>query len=128
MADILFIHNNFPAQFGFLAKALVAAGHRCAAIASGTGTAVEGVRLIRWGSKRSSTPDLLPAATRIEAEVESGGTVIELAISLTIEGDRARRVIEVDGVRSRAFDLPGHFRVTLFWPDDLGLIKAGPEL
>jgi DNA replication and repair protein RecF len=24
-------------------------------------------------------------------------------------------------------DLPGHFRVTLFWPDDLGLVKAGPE-
>src|SRR3979409_2001856 len=67
-------------------------------------------------------------ATRIEAEVERGGTVIELAIALTIEGDRARRVIEVDGARRRAFDLPGHFRVTLFWPDDLGLIKAGPEL
>ena len=70
----------------------------------------------------------IAAATRIEAEVESGGTVIEVAIALTMDGDRARRVIEVDGVRRRAFDLPGHFRVTLFWPDDLGLIKAGPEL
>jgi len=70
----------------------------------------------------------IAAATRIEAEVESGGTVIELAIALTMDGDRARRVIEVDGVRRRAFDLPGHFRVTLFWPDDLGLIKAGPEV
>jgi len=70
----------------------------------------------------------IAAAARIEAEVESGGTVIEVAIALTMDGDRARRVIEVDGVRRRAFDLPGHFRVTLFWPDDLGLIKAGPEL
>jgi len=51
-----------------------------------------------------------------------------LSITLTLEGDRARRAIEVDGVRRRAFDLPGRFRVTLFWPDDLGLIKAGPEL
>jgi DNA replication and repair protein RecF len=34
----------------------------------------------------------------------------------------------VDVVRRRAFDLPGHFRVTLFWPDDLGLVKGGPEL
>ena len=34
----------------------------------------------------------------------------------------------VDGARRRAFDLPGNFRVTLFWPDDLGLVKAGPEL
>jgi DNA replication and repair protein RecF len=66
--------------------------------------------------------------SRIEAEVESAGITAELAITLTLEGDRARRVIEVDGVRRRAFDLPGRFRVTLFWPDDLGLVKAGPEL
>jgi DNA replication and repair protein RecF len=67
-------------------------------------------------------------ASRIEAEVESGGSVIELAIALAVEDDRARRTIDVDGARRRAFDLPGHFRVTLFWPDDLGLVKAGPEL
>src|SRR3979409_966738 len=67
-------------------------------------------------------------ASRIEAEVESGGSVVELAIALNIEGDRARRTIDVDGARRRAFALPGHFRVTLFWPDDLGLVKAGPEL
>jgi DNA replication and repair protein RecF len=66
--------------------------------------------------------------SRIEAEVESGGTRRELAITLDVEGDRARRTIEVDGARRRAFDLPGNFRVTLFWPDDLGLVKGGPEL
>jgi DNA replication and repair protein RecF len=66
--------------------------------------------------------------SRIEAEVESAGTTREIAISLGLEGDRARRTIEVDGVRRRAFDLPGNFRVTLFWPDDLGLVKGGPEL
>jgi DNA replication and repair protein RecF len=66
--------------------------------------------------------------SRIEAEVESGALVRELAISLAVEGERTRRVIEVDGARRRAFDLPGNFRVTLFWPDDLGLVKAGPEL
>jgi DNA replication and repair protein RecF len=66
--------------------------------------------------------------SRIEGEVESAGLKAELAITLTLDGDRARRVIEVDGVRRRAFDLPGRFRVTLFWPDDLGLVKAGPEL
>jgi DNA replication and repair protein RecF len=69
----------------------------------------------------------LGAMSRIEAQVEAHGTVIEVAITLTLEGDRARRVIEVDGVRRRAFDLPGRFRISLFWPDDLGLVKAGPE-
>jgi DNA replication and repair protein RecF len=67
-------------------------------------------------------------ASRIEAEVETQGARIEVSISLNVEGERARRVIEVDGARRRALDLPGHFRVTLFWPDDLGLVKAGPEL
>jgi len=65
--------------------------------------------------------------SRIEADVEFAGTNLELMIELHVEGDRARRLIEVDGVRRRAFDLPGHFRATLFWPDDLGLVKAGPE-
>jgi DNA replication and repair protein RecF len=66
--------------------------------------------------------------SRIEAKVEARGMTAELAITLNVDGERARRVIEVDGIRRRAFDLPGHFRVTLFWPDDLGLVKAGPEL
>jgi len=67
-------------------------------------------------------------ASRIEAEVETGSLRRELAIALDVDGERARRTIEVDGNRRRAFDLPGNFRVTLFWPDDLGLVKAGPEL
>jgi len=66
--------------------------------------------------------------SRIEAAVETGALRREIAITLAVEGERTRRVIEVDGARRRAVDLPGHFRVALFWPDDLGLIKAGPEL
>jgi len=66
-------------------------------------------------------------AARIHAEVESAGRGLEVTITLHAEGERVRRVIEVDGVRRRGFDLPGHFRATLFWPDDLGLVKAGPE-
>src|SRR5690349_16251335 len=67
-------------------------------------------------------------ASRIEAEIETGAIRKEISISLDVEGERARRTIEVDGARRRAFDLPGHFRVVLFWPDDLGLVKGGPEL
>jgi len=67
-------------------------------------------------------------ASRIEAAVEANGRGLDITIALQVEGDRARRVIEVDGVRRRGVDLPGNFRVTLFWPDDLGLVKAGPEL
>ena len=65
--------------------------------------------------------------SRIEAQVETDGSVRELSIALDVEGERTRRAIEVDGGRRRAFDLPGHFRAVLFWPDDLGLVKGGPE-
>lgn len=66
--------------------------------------------------------------SRIEAEIESGSSNVELSIALNVEGGRTSRTIEVDGVRKRAFDLPGRFRVVLFWPDDLGLVKGSPEL
>ena len=66
--------------------------------------------------------------SRIEAAVEAGGRPHEITITLQAEGERTRRTIEVDGAKRRAFELPGHFRVVLFWPDDLGLVKAGPEL
>jgi DNA replication and repair protein RecF len=67
-----------------------------------------------------------PGST-IEADVEASGRKLEVVIAHQVEGDRARRTVEVDGVRRRGVDLPGHFRVTLFWPDDLGLVKGGPE-
>jgi DNA replication and repair protein RecF len=83
--------------------------------------------------------------TRIAAIVESGDRQAEIRISVRVEnerdptprnphpataisrGPRARRRIEVDGQPRRAVDLPGLFRVTLFWPDDLNLVKSGPE-
>jgi len=69
---------------------------------------------------------LAPAA-RVEAVVESSGARRELRIDLEVVEGRARRSITVDGVAKRAVDLPGVFRVSLFWPDDLNLVKSGPE-
>jgi DNA replication and repair protein RecF len=69
---------------------------------------------------------LAPEA-RIAAVVESGARRAEIRISIVLDGERARRRIEVDGRPRRAVDLPGLFRVALFWPDDLNLVKSGPE-
>lgn len=69
---------------------------------------------------------LTPAA-RVEAVVESAGARREIRIDLEVVEGRARRSISVDGVAKRAVDLPGVFRVALFWPDDLNLVKSGPE-
>jgi DNA replication and repair protein RecF len=69
---------------------------------------------------------LAPEA-RVSGVVERGGAPSEIRMSVRLEGERARRRIEVDGQPRRAVDLPGLCRVTLFWPDDLDLVKAGPE-
>ena len=70
----------------------------------------------------------LVSACRVEADVESGGHRREVTIDVRVEKERARREIRVDGVRRRAAELPGVVRIALFWPDDLGLVKGGPEL
>ena len=67
-------------------------------------------------------------ACRVEAVVESGGRQREIQIDVSIEGERSRRQILIDGVKRRAVELPGVIKVALFWPDDLGLVKGGPEL
>lgn len=64
---------------------------------------------------------------RIRAIVETAGREAEIQLSVCLEGDRVRRHILVDSQPRRAVDLPGVCRVTLFWPDDLGLVKSGPE-
>ena len=86
MVDILFVHNNFPAQFGFIASALQRRGYRCAAIASKTGKSIEGVDLVRWGTRRASTPNLLPDAVRIEADLIRGGAAAKAALHLRDKG------------------------------------------
>ena len=69
MPNILFVHNNFPAQFGFVASAMAGARHACRAIASQTGREVAGVPLLRWTAKRGSTPGIFAPATRAEADL-----------------------------------------------------------
>jgi DNA replication and repair protein RecF len=64
---------------------------------------------------------------RVIALVECQGRPAEIRISVRTEESATRRRIEVDGLPRRAVDLPGLFRATLFWPDDLNLVKAGPE-
>ncbi len=69
----------------------------------------------------------LALETRVCAQVDAGGRRSEIKLSVRRDGERTKRQIEVNGQPRRAVDLPGLFRVTLFWPDDLNLVKAGPE-
>ena len=94
---------------------------------------LEAVAMLALSSSPRARRDLelvgpVGPGAKVEADVVAAGRSLHVGIFLDATGDRARRTIEVDGVRRRGFDLPGQFRVTLFWPDDLGLVKAGPDL
>jgi glycosyltransferase involved in cell wall biosynthesis len=87
MSDVLFVHNNFPAQFGFIAQKLHSEGHRVAAIASETGRSTfEGLTLVKWGTRRGTTEGILPAAVRAEADLIRGAAAAQAALKLQAEG------------------------------------------
>jgi DNA replication and repair protein RecF len=97
---------------------------------------LESVALLALSSSprtRRETELIGPVApeARIQASVEALGRRREVSFGVAAIGDaghpRARKRIEVDGQAKRAVDLPGLFRISLFWPDDLNLAKSGPE-
>ena len=70
--------------------------------------------LVRRGAERAV----------IRAEVDTGGRTILLEAELVASG---RNRIQVNRQRvGRLRDLLGHFRTTVFGPDDLRLVKGGP--
>jgi len=94
---------------------------------------LESIALLALSTSPRTRRDLelvgpLAPETRVTATVEGEGRRSEIRFSVRADGaGRSRRTIEVDGLPRRAVDLPGLFRVTLFWPDDLNLVKSGPE-
>ncbi|RAK52929.1 glycosyltransferase [Phenylobacterium deserti] len=69
---VLFVHNNFPAQFRDLAAALVKRDIRCMAIGSENARGLEGVLSARYRLSRGTTKDILQIATRAEADLLRG--------------------------------------------------------
>jgi glycosyltransferase involved in cell wall biosynthesis len=93
MADILFIHDNFPGQLGWVSARLAERGHRCIAIASATAGQVTGVRIVKRPSPRAPPPGILPLATRVEAELQRAQLTVEAARALQVEGFDPRLII-----------------------------------
>ena len=69
----------------------------------------------------------LAGEAEVAAEVEKDGRRLEIAIKVTQGPERTVKTIRVDGAARRAVDLPGEMQATLFWPEDLNLVKGGPE-
>ena len=80
MAGVLFVHNNFPAQFRDLAEQLVARGVRCGAFAqTHAAEDVPGVPAIRYAIDRGTTLGIHPLAVRAEADFIRGSRTLAAA-------------------------------------------------
>ncbi|MBX3483474.1 glycosyltransferase [Phenylobacterium sp.] len=85
-AGVLFVHNNFPAQFRDLAEALAARGVPCMAVGQAHSRELPGVRLARYALPRGTTEGIYPLAVRAEADLIRGRAAYEAAKALKHEG------------------------------------------
>ena len=86
MAGVLFVHNNFPAQFADLAATLVQRGAPCFAIGYQHAPGAPGVNLVRYRLPRGSGQDVFPLAVRAEADLLRGRYALEAARWLRNQG------------------------------------------
>jgi glycosyltransferase involved in cell wall biosynthesis len=86
--NFLFIHQNFPGQFRFLAPALVRKGHRVLAMTlqKGVPSTWDGVELIPYSTARGTTPQVHPWVTDFETKTIRGEACFRAALKLRERG------------------------------------------
>lgn len=89
--NYLFIHQNFPGQFKFLAPALAAKGHRVVALASGSrGRQLppvwRGVQTVAYVPTRGSTSGVHPWVSDLEAKAIRAEACLKAALTLREQG------------------------------------------
>jgi glycosyltransferase involved in cell wall biosynthesis len=85
--NVLFVHNNFPAQFRNLATALAAdSSNSVAAIGSETARPLPGVRLIKYALARADVSETHPFARRFDLECRRAEQVLYGLSSLAASG------------------------------------------
>ncbi|MFL5295990.1 MAG: glycosyltransferase [Phenylobacterium sp.] len=85
-AGVLFVHNNFPAQFRDLAETLMARGVPCAAIGGGSAPGIPGLPFGRYALPRGSTEGIFPLAVRAEADLIRAASALRIAQGLKDKG------------------------------------------
>jgi glycosyltransferase involved in cell wall biosynthesis len=85
--NVLFIHNNFPAQFGSWAQHLAKhRGHQVLSIGGNTSVAVPGVLLHRYQLARGTSNTVHPFAVRFEADCIRAEAAAKVAHDLSSSG------------------------------------------
>lgn len=86
---VLFVHQNFPGQYLHLAPALAARGDEVTALAIERHTPpLPGVRIVRYETRRASSPSIHPWAADIETKVIRGEAAARAAMALRAQGYR----------------------------------------
>ena len=86
--NILFIHQNFPGQFKFLAPALVQQGHTVVGMTMQKTDAKDwqGVQLYRYAAKRGTTPNVHPWISDFETKAIRAEACFRAALKLKADG------------------------------------------
>jgi glycosyltransferase involved in cell wall biosynthesis len=86
--NILFIHQNFPGQFKFLAPALVKKGHtvRAMTMQKIDDTQWQGVQLVHYTAKRGSTPNVHPWVSDFETKTIRAEACFKAALQMKQQG------------------------------------------
>ena len=86
--NILFIHQNFPGQFKFLAPALVKQGHsvRAMTMLKTEATQWQGVQLMHYSAKRGSTPNVHPWLSDFETKTIRAEACFKAALQMKQHG------------------------------------------
>ena len=97
---ILFVHQNFPAQFKHLAPALAAnPEHQVIALSMRKDSPElwQGVRIISYQAERSSTPDIHPWVSDFETKIIRGEAAFRAAVALRDLGFTPELIIAHNG-------------------------------
>jgi glycosyltransferase involved in cell wall biosynthesis len=98
MKKVLFVHNNFPAQFRHLARILAEEpGVALAAIGTGTAQRIPGVKLTKYSAPKADLAATHPFARRFDLECRRAEEVLYAASSLSAEGFNADIVLAHPG-------------------------------
>jgi glycosyltransferase involved in cell wall biosynthesis len=86
--NILFIHQNFPGQFKFLAPALVKLGHKVTGMTmqKSDQSTWQGVQIVHYTSKRGTTPNVHPWVSDFETKTIRAEACFKAALQMKQQG------------------------------------------
>jgi glycosyltransferase involved in cell wall biosynthesis len=110
--EILFIHQNFPGQFKFLAPTLVDKGHHVAAlcITPDQGCSSPGIQIHAYKTDRGTTPNIHPWVMDLETKVIRAEACFRAAMKLKESGYKPDLIVAHIGWGETLF-------IKEVWPD-----------